>query len=150
MPLLHITIEILECYLGLFNAPDKNEECFEICKEKCTKNKTFNVPFLGDTNLMRQLELRLNLYNVWRNSMQDTINKLKQHKEGEDINVKTTVIFGLINHIDPWADSELKKLHELGLYKIFEIDCKPIYRENVMVSYILAQIRGMMSQTTSW
>ena len=68
-------------------------------------------------------------------------------KVGDDINVKTTVIFGLINHIDPWADSELKKLHELGLYKIFEIDCKPIYRENVMVSYILAQIRGMKYET---
>ena len=85
----------------------------------------------------------MNLYNVWRQSIVRTIEKLKhiQDQEKKGFKLKGTYIFGLVDNPDPWTEVELSKLFEIGLYKMFEIDTKPRYKASVVISVVLAQIR---------
>ena len=85
----------------------------------------------------------MNLYNVWRQSIARTIEKLEhiQDQEKKSFKLKGTYIFGLVDNPDPWTEVELSKLFEIGLYKMFEIDTKPRYKASVVISVVLAQIR---------
>ena len=85
----------------------------------------------------------MNLYNVWRQSIARTTEKLKdiQDQEKKSFKLKGTYIFGLVDNPDPWTEVELSKLFEIGLYKMFEIDTKPRYKASVVISVVLAQIR---------
>ena len=85
----------------------------------------------------------MNLYNVWRQSIVRTTEKLKQIQEQEkkSFKLKGTYIFGLVDNPDPWTEVELSKLFEIGLYKMFEINTKPRYKASVVISVVLSQIR---------
>ena len=85
----------------------------------------------------------MNLYNVWRQSIVRTTEKLQQIQEQEkkSFKLKGTYIFGLVDNPDPWTEVELSKLFEIGLYKMFEIDTKPRYKASVVISVVLSQIR---------
>ncbi len=87
----------------------------------------------------------MNLYNVWRESIGDTIEKLKklQQQEQKRFNLKGTYIFGLVDNPDPWTEVELSKLFEIGLYKMFEVDSKPRYKASPIVTAVLAQLRKL-------
>ena len=85
----------------------------------------------------------MNLYHVWRQSIANTVEKLKnlRDQEHKKFSLKGTYIFGLVDNPDPWTEVELSKVFEIGLYKMFEVGSKPRYKASAVVSVILAQLR---------